>query len=34
MVARSGSGGYGGETDEEGQKVQTSSYKISRGDIT
>ena len=34
MVARSGSGGCGGETDETGQKVQTSSCKISRGDVT
>ena len=33
MVARSGSGGCGGEIDEEGQKVQTSSYKISCGDV-
>ena len=30
MVARSGSGGCGGEIDEEGQKVQTSSYKMKK----
>ena len=34
MVARGGSGGCGGEIDGEGQKGQTSSYKISRGDVT